>query len=187
MAAMSRMHIPTEPSGHFTPVEQTGGGSTWSLNRFMQLNPHLFSGTTDPMEANRWMVDVRKILTTFECPKSRQVTFATFLLRGEAEEWWIAIECMMPDCLAGEYITWTAFSDSFDQKYFFASLRFELTREFTQLRVISDDAARADQFKMGLRIEIRKQVNIVKNLTYAELVESAGIAERDLLEERSQH
>ncbi|XP_073007459.1 uncharacterized protein [Typha latifolia] len=54
-------------------------------------------------------------------------------------------------------------------------------------RVIPDETTRADQFKMGLRIEIRKQVNMVKNLTYAELLESAGIAERDLLEERSQH
>ncbi|XP_072979718.1 uncharacterized protein [Typha angustifolia] len=208
-AAMSGMHIPREPPGHFTPAEQTGGGSAWSLNRFMQLSPPLFSGTTDPMEANRWMVDVRKILTAFECPESRQVTFATFLLRGEAEEWWRATERLMPDRLAGEYITWRAFSDSFDQKYFPASLRFELTREFTQLRqgdmsvaqyegrfnalsrfcprVIPDETARADQFKMGLRIEIRKQVNMVKNLTYAELVENAGIAERDLLEERSQH
>ncbi|XP_072951778.1 uncharacterized protein [Typha angustifolia] len=161
------------------------------------------------MEANRLMVDVRKILIAFECLESRQVTFATFLLRGEAEEWWRATERMMPDRLAGEYITWRAFSDSFDQIYFPASLRFELTREFTHLRlgnmtvaqyedrfnalsrfcprVIPDDAARANQFKMGLRIEIRKQVNMVKNLTYAELVESAGIAERDILEERSQH
>ncbi|XP_073001464.1 uncharacterized protein [Typha latifolia] len=206
---MSRMHIPREPSGHFTPVEQTGGGSAWSLNRFMQLKPPLFSGTTDPMEANRWMVDVRKILTAFECPESRQVTFATFLLRGEAEEWWRATERMMPDRLAGEYITWRAFSDSFDQKYFPPSQHFELTREFTQLRqgdmtvaqyedrfnalscfcprVIPNDTARVDQFKMGLRIEIRKQVNMEKNLSYTELVESAGIAERDLLEERSQH
>ena len=108
-AAMSGMHIPREPPGHFTPAEQTGGGSAWSLNRFMQLSPPLFSGTTDPMEANRWMVDVRKILTAFECPESRQVTFATFLLRGEAEEWWRATECLMPDRLAGEYITWRAF------------------------------------------------------------------------------
>ncbi|XP_072953280.1 uncharacterized protein [Typha angustifolia] len=114
----------------------------------------------------------------------------------------------MPDRLVGEYITWRAFLDSFDQKYFLVSLRFELTREFTQLRqknmtvaqcedrfnalsrvcprVIPNDAARADQFMMGLRIEICKQVNMVKNLTYAELVENTGIAERDLLEERSQ-
>ncbi|XP_072959206.1 uncharacterized protein [Typha angustifolia] len=52
-------------------------------------------------------------------------------------------------------------------------------------RVVPDDAARAEQFKMGLWIEIRKQVNMARNLTYAELVENAGIAKRDLLEDSS--
>ncbi|XP_072959215.1 uncharacterized protein [Typha angustifolia] len=160
------------------------------------------------MEANRWLMDVKKIVTAFRCPEDQQVTFATFLLRGEAEEWWKATERLMPDRPMGEYITWKAFTDAFDQKYFPASLRVELTREFTQLkqgnmtvaqyeerfntlsrfcpRVVPDDAARAEQFKMGLRIEVRKQVNMARNLTYAELVENAGIAERDLLEEYSQ-
>ncbi|XP_072953479.1 uncharacterized protein [Typha angustifolia] len=195
-------------SEHLTITDQAGGGSLWPLNRFMQLNPPVFSGTTDPMEANRWLMDVKKILTAFRCPEDQQVTFATFLLRGEAEEWWKATKRLMPNRPMREYITWKAFTDAFDQKYFPASLLVELTREFTQLkqgnmtvaqyeerfntlsrfcpRVVPDDAARAEQFKMGLRIEIRKQVNMARNLTYAELVENAGIAERDLLEEYSQ-
>ncbi|XP_072986618.1 uncharacterized protein [Typha latifolia] len=153
-------------------------------------------------------MDVKKIPTAFRCPEDQQVTFATFLFRGEAKEWWKATERMMSDRPIGEYITWKAFTDDFDQKYFPASLRVELTWEFTQLkqgnmsvaqyeerfntlsrfcpRVVLDDGARAEQFKMGLWIEIRKQVSMARNLTYAELVENVGIAERDLLEEHSQ-
>ncbi|XP_073010946.1 uncharacterized protein [Typha latifolia] len=158
------MHIPRVPSEQVAPTEQTGGGYAWSLNRFMQLNPPLFSGTTDPMEANRWIVDARKILTASECLESRLMTFATFLLLREAEEWWRE--------LSGNMIV-AQYEDKLNALSRFCP------------RVISDDAARANHFKMGLRIKIHKQVNMVKNLTYAELVENVGIAERDLLEERS--
>jgi hypothetical protein len=77
--SMARMHIPGRTFKHVASAEQAGGESTWSLNCFTQLNCLVFSGTTNPLEVNRWIVYV-KILIVFECLENHQVTFVTVLL-----------------------------------------------------------------------------------------------------------
>ncbi|XP_072962655.1 uncharacterized protein [Typha angustifolia] len=105
-----------------------------TLNKFMQLNPPIYSGGVDPLEASGWLSDIEKMLDTLGCNDQQKIAFAAFMLRGEAEQWWKATERQIKSRIGDAVITWELFLDAFDQKHFPAWRKEKMEEEFLHLR-----------------------------------------------------
>jgi len=58
------------------------------MEQFQKLNLLAFRGESDRIQAEGWIRQIEKILCVMECTESQKVTFATFMLQGEAKHWW---------------------------------------------------------------------------------------------------
>ena len=67
-------------------MENNVGGQL--LKNFMALRPPEFYGGIDVLAVENWMLLVEKHLRTMGCSDAQWVQFATFLFRGDTENWW---------------------------------------------------------------------------------------------------
>lgn len=54
------------------------------LMEFWHSNPSQFNGEFDPEKAELWIQDMEKIFEAMMCPNERRVTYATFMVNGDA-------------------------------------------------------------------------------------------------------
>ncbi|XP_072975181.1 uncharacterized protein [Typha angustifolia] len=124
-----------------------------------------------------------------------KVAFAAFMLKGEVEQWWKAIERLIKSRIEDVVITWELFLDVFDQKHFPAKRKEKMEEEFLNLRQgpmmvaeyevkfnalacflphqVPNEAARGRRFKHGLNYAIRQSLEAVGLIPYADTVERA--------------
>lgn len=55
------------------------------LPEFRKTKPPSFYGEYDPLKAQRWINQLDKIFVAMGCTDAQRVTFATYMLEGEAE------------------------------------------------------------------------------------------------------
>ncbi|CAL9098461.1 unnamed protein product [Musa textilis] len=120
------------------PVQQGSNDGTETSNQtglgigqFKKLSPPSFSGESDPMVAERWMMQIEKIFDALNYPDDRKVFLATFMLEGEAEHWWRMIKRMSE--IKHEPMTWKLFQEKFNDKYFPDCMREQKELEFLNL------------------------------------------------------
>uniref|UniRef100_A0A2N9IMJ0 RNA-directed DNA polymerase n=1 Tax=Fagus sylvatica TaxID=28930 RepID=A0A2N9IMJ0_FAGSY len=182
------------------PYQQVHKDSTLiSLEHFRKLGPPVFKGTTDPFEAEAWVKRMEKLFTTMGCTDDQRVTFAAFMLEGEADVWWTEEQRLL--CGAGRQITWEVFLETFYEHYFPVSTREQLESEFlrftqgnktvtqyearfTELvryapHIAVDGPSKCRRFLEGLRGDIRSRLIPLMLRDYHELVERAKVVERD--------
>ena len=58
------------------------------LAEFRRMDPPRFEGGFNPEGAQRWLQDVEKIFRTMNCADTQKMVFATYMLVGDAENWW---------------------------------------------------------------------------------------------------
>ena len=58
------------------------------------------------------------------CTEVQKVSFASFMLKGEAKQWWRSTKKTLP-LEEDEILTWTIFLDAFYEKYFPESMQGE--------------------------------------------------------------
>ncbi|TYK28801.1 ty3-gypsy retrotransposon protein [Cucumis melo var. makuwa] len=136
------------------------------------------------------------------CPEDQKVQCAVFMLTDKGTVWWETTERM----LGGDVgqITWQQFKESFYAKFFSASLRDAKRQEFLNLEhgdmiveqydvefdmlsrfaheMIATEAARADKFVRGLRLDIQGLVRAFRPVTHADVLRLAvdhSLQERD--------
>ncbi|KAF8394081.1 hypothetical protein HHK36_020286 [Tetracentron sinense] len=68
------------------------GGKMTQLREFKKMNPSKFSGDPDPLVADRWLKEVKKILEIIDVAEGYRVEFAAHLLVGEADYWWDSVK-----------------------------------------------------------------------------------------------
>ena len=113
-----------------------------------------------------------------KCSDSDKVIFATYMLRGNALDWWESEEEILKSL--DKQITWNVFKTAFFSKYFSNSIRTKKEREFIQLEqgsmivaqyeakftrlsrfapyMISTEENKARQFQEGLETDIKNGV-----------------------------
>ena len=64
---------------------ETSNRTGLGIGQFKKLSPPSFSGESDPMVAERWMMQIEKIFDALSYSDERKVFLATFMLEGEAE------------------------------------------------------------------------------------------------------
>ena len=69
--------------------------STIVYEQFMKLNPPKFVGTTNPLVAEEWLKKLGAIFEVMGVNDDQKLALATFMLRGEARNWWEAMRRMI--------------------------------------------------------------------------------------------
>ena len=175
------------------------------LMAFRKNHPPKFSGDYDPEGARLWLAETEKIFEAMGCLEEHKVLYATFMLQGEAENWWKFVK---PSFVApGGVIPWNAFKDKFLENYFPRDLRKRKAREFLDLKQGNmsvgeytakfnellqywpqyQDARNEEdlcaQFENGLRLEIQQAVSYMQITDFNQLVTKCRIFE-DKMKER---
>ncbi|KAA0035382.1 gag-protease polyprotein [Cucumis melo var. makuwa] len=146
------------------------------LRDFRKYNPTTFDGSLeDPTRAQMWLSSLETIFRYMKCPEDQKVQCAVFMLTDRGTAWWETTERMLGGDVS--QITWQQFKESFYAKFFSASLRDAMRQEFLNLEqgdmtveqydaefdmlsrfapeMIATEAARADKFVRGLRLDIQ--------------------------------
>nr|POE75360.1 hypothetical protein CFP56_19076 [Quercus suber] len=63
-------------------------GHHGEMIEFKRLSPSTFKGTIEPMEAEKWIIKMEKVLKILECSKGEKVAYIAYILRGDAYDWW---------------------------------------------------------------------------------------------------
>lgn len=81
------------------------------LSEFRNNDSPTFRGTTNPIEAEEWLLKPEKIFRVMRCVNAQKVDFATCIMESDAEHLW---NCARGGLLAsGTPITWNMFKEIF--------------------------------------------------------------------------
>ncbi|XP_050263907.1 uncharacterized protein LOC126708134 [Quercus robur] len=189
-------HVST--SGTAKPKDAENEGCT--IEQFRKMSPPSFLGNLDPTEAETWKMQMENFFDVIGCTKVQKVSFASFMLKGEAEHWWRSTKKTVP-LKEDEILTWTIFLDAFHEKYFPKSIRDEKEVEFMELiqgnktvlqyeakftelsrfslHIVVDDVRKAKKFQIGLQPSIRTRMAALRLKTYSEVVETTKVVEKE--------
>ncbi|KAA0058399.1 pol protein [Cucumis melo var. makuwa] len=164
------------------------------LRDFRKYNPTTFDGSLeDPTRAQMWLSSLETIFRYMKCPEDQKIQCAVFMLTDRGTAWWETTERMLGGDVS--QITWQQFKESFYAKFFSASLRDAKRQEFLNLEqgdmtveqydaefdmlsrfapeMIATEAARADKFVRGLRLDIQGLVRAFRPATHADALRLA--------------
>ncbi|MQM09776.1 hypothetical protein Taro_042653 [Colocasia esculenta] len=103
---------------------------------------HPFKGESDPLLAESWMREIKKMFWAIRCAEDDKVTLATYMLQERADVWWSSI-------------LRTRFEDGAMDK-FGSMTMLEYEAKFAELSkyapyIVADEHRKAKKFVMGLR------------------------------------
>ena len=176
------------------------------LMTFQSNKPLKFCGNFDAEGAKLWLEEIENIFTAMGCRAEQKVTFATFMLVGEAKNWWKFIK---PSLSAEEgFVIWETFREKFLENYFPVDLRKRKAREFLDLkqgdmsvgeytskfnellqywphhRQNGTDEELCTFYENGLRLEIREAICYLQITNFSQLVTQSRIFETTFKERR---
>ncbi|XP_027337238.1 uncharacterized protein LOC113850923 [Abrus precatorius] len=182
-------------------VHNQGGESAEyrGLSTFTRHDPPKFEGGFNPKGAQRWVADVEKIFNAMGCREENKIAYATYLLCGEAKDWWRFASQTLPQ--EDGYVQWEAFKTIFLGNYFPRDLKKQKAREFLELKqgnmTVGEYAAKFQelmkywphyqhgdgeedlyaQFEHGLRPDIRAAISVFQLTDLPTLVSKSRIFE----------
>jgi len=99
---------------------------------FYKLKHPPFTGGHDPLEAQNWLDELNKIFEVVQCTDKQKVTFAAYMLKGAANNWWnLAKSCRIAK---GKPVNWEKFQELFLDRYFPKFIPEQKREEFMDLR-----------------------------------------------------
>jgi len=81
------------------------------LTEFMRHNPPKFTGNATSDQADQWIRELEKTFRATFFPEDKKLVFATYLLSGEAEFWWMGAQQTME--ARAEVLDWESFRVKF--------------------------------------------------------------------------
>ena len=63
-------------------------GPHGGMIEFKRLSPPTFEGTTEPMEVEKWIIEMENVFRVLECFEDERVAYAAYMLRGNAYDLW---------------------------------------------------------------------------------------------------
>ena len=69
-----------------------------SFDDFKKLSPPYFSGTSDPIEAEAWIMKIEKLFIVIDCSEEqKKASYAAFMLDKEEDQLWLMIKRLLED------------------------------------------------------------------------------------------
>jgi hypothetical protein len=180
-------------------------GTRNRLGDFQKLKPPVFLGSSNPLEAEDWMVAMEKAFDAMDCTDTERVSFATYMLQSSAFEWWDAHSKSYEQDIQ---ITWKIFKEDFYQKYFPESVKRIKEREFLELKqgqksvsdyeiefsrlarfapaFVQTDSSKARRFECGLRQPLKRRIEAFELNSFREVVNKAQLLEKGYHEEEEE-
>ncbi|GFZ19777.1 hypothetical protein Acr_28g0004820 [Actinidia rufa] len=124
--------VPRGPKGEKNAQEELGELNRDQASLFpMHGEVSSFDGLGDPVVASHWLSQMHKIFDTVRIIEDdMKVSFASYQLVGEANEWWESIkEAKGVD----RGMTWANFESTFEDQYFSEAYRDEFRDQFEKL------------------------------------------------------
>ena len=90
-------------------------GTRNRLGDFQKLKPPVFHGTSNPLEAEDWIIAMEKAFQAMDCTDNERVAFATYMLQSSAFEWWDAHRKSYEQCIQ---VTWKLLKELFIRNIF---------------------------------------------------------------------
>ena len=78
------------------------------------MNPNEFEGSSNPLDAKKWLSSVQLIMDFMELNERERVFCASFMFKREARYWWDSVKARR-DVNA---MTWAEFVEEFNRKIF---------------------------------------------------------------------
>ncbi|KAF1862595.1 hypothetical protein Lal_00014135 [Lupinus albus] len=119
------------PSPNPHPLLPQGSVEYRGLDEFCRRNPPQFEVGFAPGAAYEWIQGLERISRAMGCSDAQKVTFASYVLVKDAENWWEYARRQLES--EGRAITWEFFKERFLHKYFTADLKRKKDVEFLQL------------------------------------------------------
>ena len=177
-----------------------------ALCEFWRMNPPKFSGQEEPLVADHWLIEIRRIFDTLGIHEDKlRITFATYQLTGEAVPWWSSIvEMRRSSLVAGEVdpigsMTWDEFVHVFENQYFPECYKDQLREQFEHLEqgtmsvsqytlrfqslsrfatdLVSSEERRCKRFEKGLHPSIQHTVMGHRLRVFTEIIDCARAVE----------
>lgn len=166
---------------------------------FKRNNPSQFGGGYNPEGAVLWVEELEKIFGAMRCGEDQMISYATFMLIGDAEYWWKGTRQLLE--AEGREISWETFKEKFLEKYFLESVRKAKAVEFLLLKqggmsvrdyatkfeslakcsrcceMLLDENRRCRRFEGGLRQEIKACIIPLRIRSFPELVDRCTMIE----------
>ncbi|GMN59342.1 hypothetical protein TIFTF001_028423 [Ficus carica] len=99
-------------------------------DKFQHMKAPKFEGSTNPIEADNWLIDLQVILNFLGLNDQEKVLCAYFMLRKDARLWWETIQIRRDVT----QMTWEDFVDEFKEKYFNTEVMEAQQDEFNNFR-----------------------------------------------------
>lgn len=80
----------------------------YSNEQATKLGVNVYTGIADPIEAKSWIVKIERVFDVMGCPDVHKLYLVTFLLEGDAHDWWRSVQSKYVDPLV---ITWGDFNE----------------------------------------------------------------------------
>ena len=116
----------TRSNGQGKPSSSRGS----SFDDFKKLGHPYFSSTSDPIEAEAWIMKIEKFLDVIDCSEEQKASYVAFMLDKEVNHWWHMTKRLLED--QGP-IVWSQFREAFYKKYFHDSVQQQKVGEFVRL------------------------------------------------------
>ncbi|GMN21829.1 hypothetical protein TIFTF001_045559, partial [Ficus carica] len=98
--------------------------------RFRRMKAPEFEGTTDPIIADNWLIDIQVILDFMGLTEHEKVLCASFALKKDARHWWMTVQ--MRRNVAN--MSWQDFVDEFSTMYYNREILAAQQDEFTSFK-----------------------------------------------------
>ena len=182
----------------------SGGGHQQhrgGLAEFLRTQPHTFSRSEDPLEADDWLRLIERKLNIAQCQEHEKALFASHQLEGAALSWWEGYLALQP---AGHTVTWEEFRAAFRQAHIPTGLMDIKKQEFFALSQgrssvveyvygfnrlaryapedVATDRAKQSKFRRGLSEELKEKLSVIDFPDFQTLVDKAIVAEHAIQE-----
>ena len=187
------------------PIQLPAIVGQFTLEKFIKNGAKSFKGSTEPQEAESWMLNMLKSFRAMEVPENHWVRLASCRLEEEAAFWWEAAQRTNFVGRALETITWAEFIEAFNVTYYPEQVREQKSREFSNLEqgvmtvreyeqkfiqlerfapgLCATEKARTSKFVWGLRFALKDRVANQRARTLAEAVAIACVS-KEVLDEQ---
>ncbi|KAF3780959.1 hypothetical protein EJ110_NYTH37887 [Nymphaea thermarum] len=187
---VSNQRSNASPSGDTsTPVREKA--TAVSYQQFMAMQPPIFSGGGSYDKAKQWIEEIERIFVLLEMPEENKVNYGTYLLKGNALDWW---KSTLEIRFAGQpSLSWMQFRDSFLDTYYPNQLNLkDYIIRYRHLEAYcphfyTTDGARAGKFVRGLREGLRSKVLSSRPRDLDEAVTMARCIEEDWVRTQKDH
>src|SRR3989337_2963916 len=170
-----------------------------TLQEFVRLNPTIYRNSVQPLDSDDWLRDISFEMESADVAPANYVTFATYLLKGPAAQWWATHRQTLPP---GTVVTWAEFKIAFRARYIPQAVIARKKAEFRRLiqgnktvevyqrefldlsryaeEDIPTDERRQEKFCEGLRDDIQKSLLALDFPDFATMVNKAILVETGL-------